>query len=114
MGSLFSPDGSRFGGVQQTLKTGTRPYTYNNLGDLVTVKSQEKLSAGDSEIRLEIDYDGGGIPGKEHRRWTDSSSTIAAVATGRLETTIASRFSIDWGSADMLYELRCTSDQATT
>ena len=92
---IIIAQGSRFGGWALYVEDGHPTYTYNNLGDLVTVKSQEKLSAGDSEIRLEIDYDGGGIGKGADLRLVVND---AAVATGRLETTIASRFSIDEGT----------------
>ena len=92
---IIIAQGSRFGGWALYVEDGHPTYTYNNLGDLVTVKSQEKLGAGDSEIRLEIDYDGGGIGKGADLRLVVND---AAVATGRLETTIASRFSIDEGT----------------
>ena len=92
---IIIAQGSRFGGWALYVEDGHPTYTYNNLGDLVTVKSRQKLSAGDSEIRLEIYYDGGGIgKGADLRLIVNDG----AVATGRLETTIASRFSIDEGT----------------
>ena len=77
------------------MEDGYPAYTYNNLGDLVTVKSDQRLSAGDSDIRLEISYDGGGVgKGADLKLLVNN----AEAATGRLDTTIASRFSIDEGT----------------
>lgn len=86
---------SRFGGWALYVEDGYPTYTYNNLGDLMTVKSPRKLKAGDSDIRVEIYYDGGGIGKGAHLRLIVDDE---AAATGRLETTIASRFSIDEGT----------------
>jgi len=92
---IIIAQGSRFGGWALYVEDGYPAYTYNNLGDLVTVKSASKLSAGDSDIRLEIYYDGGGIgKGADVRLVVNGG----AAASGRLETTIASRFSIDEGT----------------
>ena len=77
------------------MEDGYPTYTYNNLGDLVTVKSKQKLNTGDSDIRLEIYYDGGGIgKGADIRLLVND----VLAATGRMDTTIASRFSIDEGT----------------
>ena len=92
---IIIAQGSRFGGWALYLEDGYPTYTYNNLGDLVTVKSSRKLKTGDSDIRLEIYYDGGGIgKGADIRLVVNN----VAAATGRLETSIASRFSIDEGT----------------
>ena len=61
----------------------------------MTVQSNRKLDAGDSDIRLEIYYDGGGIGKGADLRLVVND---VAAASGRLETTIASRFSIDEGT----------------
>ena len=74
------------------------------------MRSQQKLSAGDSQIRLEIDYDGGGIGKGADLRLVVND---AAVATGRLKTTIASRFSIDEGT-DIGMDRGATSDNSMT
>jgi len=87
--------GSRFGGWSFYVEDGYPTYTYNNLGDLDTFRSSRPLSAGDSEIRFEIDYDGGGV-GK------GATTTLlvngSVVNSGRLETTTPARFSIDEGT----------------
>jgi len=87
--------GSRFGGWSLYVEDGYPTYTYNNLGDLATFKSSEPLSAGTSELRFEIDYDGGGI-GKGAT--TTLSVNGEVVSSGRLEKTTPSRFSIDEGT----------------
>ncbi len=92
---IIIAQGSRFGGWALYVEDGYPTYTYNNLGDLMTVKSPRKLNAGDSDIRVEIYYDGGGIGKGAHLRLIVNDE---AAATGRLETTIASRFSIDEGT----------------
>ena len=92
---IIIAQGSRFGGWALYVEDGYPTYTYNNLGDLITVKSPRKLKAGDSDIRVEIYYDGGGIGKGAHLRLIVNEE---AAATGRLETTIASRFSIDEGT----------------
>ncbi len=87
--------GSRFGGWTLYVEDGYPTYTYNNLGDLATFKSSEPLSAGTSELRFEIDYDGGGV-GKGAN--TTLSVNGEVVSSGRLEKTTPSRFSIDEGT----------------
>ena len=87
--------GSRFGGWTLYVEDGYPTYTYNNMGDLATFKSSEPLSAGTSELRFEIDYDGGGI-GKGAT--TTLSVNGEVVSSGRLEKTTPSRFSIDEGT----------------
>ena len=87
--------GSRFGGWSLYVEDGYPTYTYNNLGDLATFKSSEPLSAGTSELRFEIDYDGGGI-GKGAT--TTLSVNGEVVSSGRLDKTTPSRFSIDEGT----------------
>ena len=80
---IIIAQGSRFGGWALYVEDGHPTYTYNNLGDLVCSVLVIQ------EIRLEIDYE-------RHRKRRPVND--AAVATGRLETTIASRFSIDEGT----------------
>jgi arylsulfatase len=87
--------GSRFGGWSFYIEGGYPTYTYNNLGELTTFKSDRPLDMGDSDIRFEIDYDGGGA-GK------GATTTLLIngdkVAGGRLEKTVPARFSIDEGT----------------
>ena len=54
--------GGRFGGWALYVKNGVPAYDYNFLGlEHHTVESGEKLKPGKSTIRLEFDYDGGGL-----------------------------------------------------
>ena len=92
---IIIAQGSRFGGWTLYVEDGYPTYTYNNLGDLATFKSSEPLSAGTSELRFEIDYDGGGV-GKGAN--TTLSVNGEVVSSGRLEKTTPSRFSIDEGT----------------
>jgi arylsulfatase len=87
--------GSRFGGWSLFVEDGYPTYTYNNLGDLATFRSSEPLSTGNSEIRFEIDYDGGGA-GKG--AVTTLLVNGSVVSSGRLEATTPARFSIDEGT----------------
>ena len=65
------------------------------MGELITLTSKKPLPAGKSEIRFELDYDGGGAgKGADLRLKLNGE----VVAEGRLEKTIASRFSIDEGA----------------
>ena len=62
---------------------------------LQALRSAQPLAAGDSELRLEIDYDGGGVgKGADLRLLLNGEP----VATGRLDATVSSRFSIDEGT----------------
>ena len=58
-------------------------------------KSKKSLPLGKSVVRFQLDYDGGGTG-----KGADAQMTLngEVVAEGRLEKTIASRFSIDEGS----------------
>jgi hypothetical protein len=83
----------RFGGWSLYLKDGKPTYCYNFLGlQRYTVGAPEALAAGKATIRLNFDYDGGGI-GK------GGTATIlvngAKVASGRIERTQGMMFSAD-------------------
>jgi arylsulfatase len=83
----------RFGGWSLYLKDGKPTYTYNFLGlQHYTVGAPDALPAGKATIRLNFDYDGGGI-GK------GGLATIlvngAKVASGRIERTQGMMFSAD-------------------
>lgn len=54
--------GGRFGGWSLYVKDGVPAYDYNFIGlQRFSIASKEKLGAGKSTIRLEFDYDGGGL-----------------------------------------------------
>jgi len=85
--------GGRFGGWSLYLKDGRPTYCYNLLGlEQFKVSSSEALAAGKATIRLNFDYDGGGI-GK------GGTATLLAndktVASGKIERTQAMVFSAD-------------------
>jgi arylsulfatase len=83
----------RFGGWSLYLKDGKPTYTYNFLGlQEYTVGAPAALAAGKATIRMNFDYDGGGI-GK------GGTATMlvngAKVASGRIERTQGMLFSAD-------------------
>jgi len=85
--------GGRFGGWSLYVKGGKPIYTYNFLGlQRFTVASAKAVPAGEATIRLDFDYDGGGL-GK------GGLGTIyvndAKVAEGRIERTQPMIFSAD-------------------
>jgi len=93
-GVIFS-QGGRFGGWSLYVQNNKPSYTYNYMGELFTITSNKPLPAGKSEIRFELDYDGGGVgQGADVRLKLNGE----VVAEGRMEKTIASRFSIDEGA----------------
>lgn len=88
--------GGRFGGWSLYLKNGQPTYEYNYVGlRHYTVSSAQPLGAGKSTVRVEFDYDGGGV-GK------GGTATIFVndkqVATGRIEETACCVFSLDDGA----------------
>ncbi|HWW01939.1 MAG TPA: arylsulfatase [Candidatus Acidoferrum sp.] len=85
--------GGRFGGWSLYLKDGQPTYCYNFLGlHQFKVAAPQALAAGKATVRLNFDYDGGGI-GK------GGTATILVngekVASGRIEHTQAMVFSAD-------------------
>jgi len=83
----------RFGGWSLYLKDGKPTYCYNYLGlQQYKVSAPEALAPGKATVRLNFDYDGGGI-GKG-----GTASILvngAQVASGRIERTQAMIFSAD-------------------
>ncbi|WP_020672162.1 arylsulfatase [Amycolatopsis nigrescens] len=85
--------GGRFGGWSLYVVGGRPAYVYNYFGmELYTVRGAEALTPGRHEVRLEFEYDGGGL-GK------GGGATLivdgAKQATGRVERTIPYYFSFD-------------------
>jgi arylsulfatase len=83
----------RFGGWSLYLKDGKPTYCYNFLGlQEYKVSAPQALAAGKATVRMNFDYDGGGI-GK------GGTATILVngeqVATGRIERTQGMIFSAD-------------------
>ncbi len=93
-GVIFS-QGGRFGGWSLYVENSIPTYSYNYMGKIFTFKSKKSLPLGKSVVRFQLDYDGGGTG-----KGADAQMTLngEVVAEGRLEKTIASRFSIDEGS----------------
>jgi arylsulfatase len=85
--------GGRFGGWSLYLKDGKPTYCYNFLGlQEFKVSASDALAAGKANVRMNFDYDGGGI-GK------GGTATILVngqkVASGRIERTQMAIFSAD-------------------
>ena len=70
-------------------------YTYNYMGKLYTFTSSQPLPVGQSQLRFEIDYDGGGVGKGANVRMKINDQVVAV---GRIDQTVASRFSIDEGA----------------
>jgi arylsulfatase len=86
----------RFGGWSLYLKDGKPTYTYNFLGlQQFTIAAKQSLPGGKATVRLEFDYDGGGI-GK------GGMATLLvngkSVATGRVDRTQCCALSADEGA----------------
>ena len=93
-GVIFS-QGGRFGGWSLYVENNVPAYTYNYMGKLYTFTSNQPLPVGQSQLRFEIDYDGGGV-GKGANVQMKINDQV--VALGRIDQTVASRFSIDEGA----------------
>jgi arylsulfatase len=85
--------GANFGGWAIYAHGGKLKYIYNFLGlDLYEVEANDKLPAGDHQVRLEFAYDGGGLgKGGTATLYCDGSK----IAEGRVEHTHAAIFSAD-------------------
>jgi arylsulfatase A-like enzyme len=85
--------GGRFGGWSLYLKDGKPTYCYNLLGlEQFRVSSSEALASGAATIRLNFDYDGGGIgKGGTATLLVDGKT----VASGKIERTQGMVFSAD-------------------
>ena len=91
---IFS-QGGRFGGWSLYVEDNVPAYAYNYMGELFTFKSNRPLPPGRSVVRFEFDYDGGGVGKGANVRMILNGEIVAS---GRLEQTISSRFSIDEGA----------------
>ena len=90
---MILAQGGRFGGWTLYLKDGKPVYCYNFLGlEESKVAASEALAPGKASIRMNFDYDGGGV-GK------GGTATLLVngqkVATGRIERTHPMIFSAD-------------------
>ncbi|MFH0996809.1 MAG: arylsulfatase [Pseudomonadota bacterium] len=88
--------GGRFGGWSLYLKDGKPNFTYNWLGlKRYTIAAGEKLNVGNTSIRYEFDYDGGGYgKGGTGRLIVNGEK----VAEGRVDSTHGFIFSPDEGA----------------
>jgi len=86
--------GGKFGGWTVYLTTDGRPaYCYNLFGlELFKVHGAEAVEAGEHQVRVEFDYDGGGVgKGGSVTVYVDGES----VGTGRVDATVPGVFSAD-------------------
>jgi arylsulfatase len=93
--------GGRFGGWSLYAKGGTAKFVYNVLGiHEFAVEAESPIPAGAHQIRMEFDYDGGGLAkGGDVTLYYDGT----AVGKGRVEATQAMIFSAD-ETTDIGYE----------
>ena len=92
---VIMAQGGRFGGWTLFMEEGHAGYAYNNLGEITVVKSKSPLRAGQQTIVLDFNYEGDG-PGQAATISLQVENQSPAVA--KLESTVASRFSIDEGA----------------
>jgi arylsulfatase A-like enzyme len=85
--------GGTFAGWSLYTKGGKPKYAYNLLGlQRFTIEGDEALSPGTHQVRMEFDYDGGGLgKGGTVRLYTDGNQ----VGEGRVEGTVPMVFSAD-------------------
>jgi arylsulfatase len=85
--------GGAFGGWSLYLLEGRPVYCYNLLGlARVKVAGEAPLGAGEHQVRMEFDYDGGGLAkGGDIRLYVDGTE----VGAGRLEASVPLIFSGD-------------------
>lgn len=85
--------GGAFGGWSVYTKDGYLKYTYNVLGlNEYTTTSDQPLSPGDHEVRMEFDYEGGGLgKGGTVTLYADGHS----IGSGKVERTLPFMFSMD-------------------
>ena len=92
---VIMAQGGRFGGWSLYVEQGVPAFAYNYLGAVQTFRSRQSLPPGKSTISVDIKYDGGGVgKGADVRLLLNDTE----VASGRLDATVASRFSIDEGA----------------
>jgi hypothetical protein len=93
--------GGRFGGWGLYLKDTRAAFVYNVLGlQLFAIEAEEPIPAGTHQVRMEFDYDGGGLgKGGNVRLYYDGEQ----VAEGRVEATHPLIFSAD-ETTDVAYE----------
>ena len=86
--------GGRFDGWTVDLTSDVRPaYGYNLFGlELVKVAGEDPVAPGEHQVRVEFDYDGGGVgKGGTATLYLDGDE----VASGRVDNTVPGLFSAD-------------------
>jgi arylsulfatase len=85
--------GGRFGGWSLYMKEGRLKYCYNFIAlEESTVESAEPVAAGEHQVRIEFNYDGGGVGmGADLTLYVDGE----AVGSGRTEHSIPYLTSLD-------------------
>ncbi|HWL48741.1 MAG TPA: arylsulfatase [Acidimicrobiia bacterium] len=85
--------GGAFGGWTLYVKDGKPAYCYNLYGlQVFKVYGEEALPSGDHQVRMEFDYDGGGLgKGGTARLYVDGNK----VGEGRVDATVPMAFSAD-------------------
>jgi hypothetical protein len=93
--------GGRFGGWGLYAKDGRAAFVYNVLGlQLFAVEAEAPIAAGTRQVRMEFDYDGGGLgKGGDVRLYYDGEQA----GEGRVEATHPLIFSAD-ETTDVAYE----------
>ncbi len=93
--------GGRFGGWGLYAKDGRAAFVYNVLGlQLFAVEAEDPIAAGTRQVRMEFDYDGGGVAkGGDVRLYYDGEQA----GEGRVEATQPLIFSAD-ETTDVAYE----------
>lgn len=92
---VIMAQGGRFGGWVLFVEDGHAGYAYNNLGEITIVKSESPLKAGEQSLVVDFDYQG---EGAGQGATVSLKAQDQKPATAKLDSTIASSFSIDEGA----------------
>ncbi|MGB0596081.1 MAG: arylsulfatase [Rubripirellula sp.] len=92
---VIMAQGGRFGGWVLFVEDGYAGYAYNNLGDLTIIKSPKPLKPGPQAVIVEIQYEG---EGAGDGAVISLKSADQPTAIAKLDSSVASRFSIDEGA----------------
>lgn len=92
---VIMAQGGRFGGWVLFVEDGHAGYAYNNLGEITIVKFESPLKAGEQSLVVDFNYQG---KGAGQGATVSLKAQDQKPATAKLESTIASSFSIDEGA----------------
>ena len=92
---VIMAQGGRFGGWVLFVEDGHAGYAYNNLGEITILKSESPLKAGEQSLVVDFDYQG---EGAGQGATVSLKAQDQEPATAKLDSTIASSFSIDEGA----------------